>query len=83
MRWIIRLVSHIGLAVVVPTAAHTNYLTQQIDGISILMLGDERIFDFVSAAKNTVAFYKISFSICRRFPLPATFTIMQVSQSAP
>jgi hypothetical protein len=52
--------------VVITLTIDTQNLTLQADWIGILMLGDEQIFYFVSAAKNTVAFFKISFSISSR-----------------
>ena len=42
---------------VVTTTADTQYLTHQANRVGILMLGDERIFHFVSAAKNTQRLY--------------------------
>jgi hypothetical protein len=48
--------------VVITLAIDTQYPTLQADWIDILMLGDERIFHFVSAAKNTVVFFKVAFS---------------------
>ena len=49
--------------VVITRPVHTQHLTHQADRVGILMLGDKRVFHFVSAAKNTVAFFRISFSI--------------------
>jgi hypothetical protein len=48
---------------VISVAANTQNLAQQADRMGILVLGDKRIFHFVSAAKNAVAFFNISRSI--------------------
>ena len=55
-----------GPVVVITRPVHTQHLTHQANRIGILILGDKRVLHFVSAAKNTVAFFKMSFSIFRR-----------------
>ena len=67
MGWIIGFVSLILLISIIAITAYTQYLTEQGDRVGILMLGDERIFHFVSAAKNAVAFLRNSLSGARRF----------------
>jgi hypothetical protein len=41
--------------------------------------GDERIFFFVSAAKNAVAFFNLSLSICNRFTVAVRILISSCS----
>jgi len=53
--------------VVIATTTDTQYPALQADWIGILVLGDKRVFHFVSAAKNAVAFFRMSRSICNRF----------------
>jgi len=53
--------------VVIATATDTQYLALQANWIGILVLGYKRVFQFVSAAKNAVAFFRMSRSICNRF----------------
>jgi hypothetical protein len=43
---------------VIAISADTQNLALQADGIGILVLGDKRVLEFVSAAKNVVAFFK-------------------------
>ena len=58
---------------VIPIATDTQNPTLQADWIGILMPGDKRIFHVVSAAKNTVSFFKMSFPISKRFAWDLSF----------
>jgi hypothetical protein len=51
---------------VIALTTDTQNLTLQADWIGIFVLGDENVFHFVSLAKNTVAFFRISLSISKR-----------------
>ena len=51
---------------IIATATYSQHLTLQADWIGILMLADERILHFLPAAKNTVAFFNLSCSICKQ-----------------
>jgi len=54
---------------IVGIATDTQEPTHYADWPGLLVLGDERVFQRVSLAKETVIFFKISFSIFRRrFP---------------
>jgi len=46
---------------------NTQYVAHDYHRPDLLMLGNERIFYFVSLAKKTVAFFRISRSISKRF----------------
>ena len=54
------------VVMVIALTTDTQNLTLQADWIGIFMLGDKRVFHFVSLAKNTVAFFRMSRSISRR-----------------
>jgi hypothetical protein len=58
------------LIAVTTIARHTQYPALQADWPGILMPENERIFHFVSATENTVAFFNTSRSICKRFTRP-------------
>ena len=45
---------------VIALTTDTQNPTLQVDWIGIFMLGDKRVLHFVSLAKNTVAFFKMS-----------------------
>jgi hypothetical protein len=58
---------------IITLTINTQNPTLQADWIGILMFGDERIFYFVSAAKNIGAFFKISFSVPSRLAWALSF----------
>ena len=55
------------LMTVIAIAVNAHESTHHVNWPGLLMLGNERIFHFVSLAKKTAAFFNISFSILRRF----------------
>ena len=75
MLWVIRPIPQPLHILVIAIAAYTQNPTLQADWIGILMLGDERVFHFVSAAKNAVAFFKMSRSISSRLTWAFSFLI--------